>query len=70
MGCWRISIDRDVFVAGSDECAFAAVGSDATFLQRIELINALQEGRVAADSSKRAFIGTGDKYVAVDADTP
>ncbi|MDG6404434.1 urea ABC transporter permease subunit UrtB, partial [Pseudomonas quasicaspiana] len=37
---------------------------------RIELINALQEGRVAADSSKRAFIGTGDKYVAVDADTP
>ncbi|RMR04303.1 Branched-chain amino acid ABC transporter, permease protein [Pseudomonas savastanoi pv. glycinea] len=37
---------------------------------RIELINALQEGRVAADSSKRAFIETGDKYVAVDTDTP
>lgn len=40
---------------------------------RTELIIALQEGRVAADSSKRAYIETGDQYVAVDtpaADAP
>jgi len=37
---------------------------------RIELIIALQDGRVAADSSKRAFIENGDKLVAVDPDAP
>ncbi|WP_426142960.1 urea ABC transporter permease subunit UrtB [Pseudomonas sp. DWP3-1-2] len=38
--------------------------------ERLALINALQDGRVAVDSSKRAYIETGDKYVAVDADAP
>ncbi len=37
---------------------------------RIDLLNALREGRVAADGNKRAFIETGDTYIAADADTP
>jgi urea transport system permease protein len=37
---------------------------------RIDLIVALQEGRVAADSSNRAFIQNGDTFTAVDPTAP
>jgi len=37
---------------------------------RVELINALQDGRVAADSSKRAYYEVNDKFVAVDPAAP
>ncbi|RRV09529.1 urea ABC transporter permease subunit UrtB [Pseudomonas sp. v388] len=38
--------------------------------QRIELLEALSDGRVAVDSSKRAFIEVNGSFVAVDGDTP
>ncbi|RML47769.1 Branched-chain amino acid ABC transporter, permease protein, partial [Pseudomonas syringae pv. maculicola] len=38
--------------------------------ERIELLEALRDGRVAADSSKRAWIENNDKYGAVDANAP
>ncbi|MFS2159951.1 urea ABC transporter permease subunit UrtB [Pseudomonas sp. Pseusp122] len=37
---------------------------------RVELIIALQEGRVAADSSNRAYIQSGDSFTAVDPAAP
>lgn len=37
---------------------------------RVELLIALQEGRVAADSSNRAFIQNGDRLIAVDPEAP
>ncbi|MCF5466276.1 urea ABC transporter permease subunit UrtB [Pseudomonas syringae] len=38
--------------------------------ERIELLEALRDGRVAADSSKRAWIESNEKYVPADADAP
>ncbi len=37
---------------------------------RVDLLIALQDGRVAADSSNRAFIQTGDAFTAVDPSAP
>ncbi|RMM61345.1 Urea ABC-type transport system, permease protein UrtB, partial [Pseudomonas savastanoi pv. glycinea] len=38
--------------------------------ERVELLEALRDGRVAADSSKRAWIENNDQYVPVDAQAP
>ncbi|WP_226488654.1 urea ABC transporter permease subunit UrtB [Pseudomonas sp. B20] len=38
--------------------------------ERVELLEALRDGRVGADSSKRAWIESNDQYVAVDAQAP
>ncbi|PBP99019.1 urea ABC transporter permease subunit UrtB [Pseudomonas congelans] len=38
--------------------------------ERVELLEALRDGRVGADSSKRAWIENNDQYVAVDAQAP
>ncbi|MDF2643407.1 MAG: inner-rane translocator [Pseudomonas sp.] len=38
--------------------------------QRVELLEALSDGRVAADSSKRAFIEVNGGFVAADPDAP
>ncbi|MBN6717353.1 urea ABC transporter permease subunit UrtB, partial [Pseudomonas capsici] len=38
--------------------------------ERVELLEALRDGRVAADSSKRAYLENNEQYVAVDAQAP
>ncbi|KPX79817.1 Urea ABC-type transport system, permease protein UrtB [Pseudomonas amygdali pv. photiniae] len=38
--------------------------------ERVELLEALRDGRVAADSSKRAWIENNDQYVPADAQAP
>jgi urea transport system permease protein len=38
--------------------------------QRIELLEAMSDGRLAADSSKRAFIEVNGSFVAMDSDAP
>ncbi|EGH68736.1 branched-chain amino acid ABC transporter permease, partial [Pseudomonas syringae pv. actinidiae str. M302091] len=76
-----ISLLLPLAAQASDASDFAAAGSSqqAELLEtwaatpvpeRIELLEALRDGRVAADSSKRAWIENNDKYVAVDANAP
>ncbi|EPN33616.1 inner-membrane translocator, partial [Pseudomonas syringae pv. actinidiae ICMP 19096] len=76
-----ISLLLPLAAQASDASDFAAAGSSqqAELLEtwaatpvpeRVELLEALRDGRVAADSSKRAWIENNDKYVAVDANAP
>ncbi|RMM34576.1 Inner-membrane translocator [Pseudomonas coronafaciens pv. oryzae] len=76
-----ISLLLPVVAQASDASDFVAASSSkqAELLEtwaatptpeRVELLEALRDGRVGADSSKRAWIETNDQYVAVDAQAP
>ncbi|RMS96955.1 Branched-chain amino acid ABC transporter permease [Pseudomonas coronafaciens pv. oryzae] len=76
-----ISLLLPVVAQSSDASDFVAASSSkqAELLEtwaatptpeRVELLEALRDGRVGADSSKRAWIETNDQYVAVDAQAP
>lgn len=69
----------DVLASDASDFVAASSSGQAELLEtwaaqpsadRLPLIDALQQGRLAADSSKRAFIETNGSYVAVDPDAP